>query len=105
MFLLYIYFVINYLLVYLISVDTPGFRPVRIRTGRPTCEDPENYDVDHEFAQVSIMFVLFYWLFVWYDWGLFTLKLSSCVLEYPMTLSRNMIGCSIVSQEYCKLIG
>ena len=65
-FLLYIYFVINYLLVYLISVDTPGFRPVRIRTGRPTCEDPDNYDVDHEFPEASITFVLFFWLFVWY---------------------------------------
>ena len=75
MFLLYIYFVINYLLVYLISVDTPGFRPVRIRTGRPTCEDPDNYDVDHEFPEVSITFVLLYWLFVRYDLGLVLLAI------------------------------
>ena len=38
-----------------------------------------------------------------------TLELSSIVLEIPYdaytTLSRNVIGCSTLSQEYCKLIG
>ena len=38
-----------------------------------------------------------------------TLELSSYVLEIPndayTTLSRNLIGCSTLSQEYCKLIG
>ena len=38
-----------------------------------------------------------------------TLELSSIVLEIPndayTTLSRNLIGCSTLSQEYCKLIG
>ena len=38
-----------------------------------------------------------------------TLELSSVVLEIPndayKTLSRNLIGCSTLSQEYYKLIG
>ena len=41
--------------------------------------------------------------------GIFTWELSSVVLEIPnaayTTLSRNLIGCSIPSKEYCKLIG
>ena len=41
--------------------------------------------------------------------GLLTLELSSIVLEIPndayATLSQNLIGCSTLSQEYCKLIG
>mgnify|MGYP001796864326 CR=1 FL=1 len=36
-----------------------------------------------------------------------TLELSSIALEIPddayTTLSRNLIGCSTLSQEYCKL--
>ena len=38
-----------------------------------------------------------------------TLELPSIALEIPndayTTLSRNLIGCTILSQEYCKLIG
>ena len=38
-----------------------------------------------------------------------TLELSSYVLEIPndgyTTLSQNLIGCSTLTQEYCKLIG
>ena len=81
----------------LISVDTPGFRPVRIRTGRPTCEDPDNYDVDHEFPEVSIRFVLFYWLFVRYDLGLVLLAIhknwneSICTLD----ISEYWLGISL----------
>ena len=37
------------------------------------------------------------------------MELSSIVLEIPhnayTTLSRNLIGCLTLSQEYCKLIG
>ena len=40
---------------------------------------------------------------------MFTLELSFIVLEIPSdaytTLSRNLNGCSTLSQEYCKLIG
>ena len=40
--------------------------------------------------------------------GMFTLELSFIVLEIPSdaytTLSRNLNGCSTLSQEYCKLI-
>ena len=41
--------------------------------------------------------------------GMLTLELSSYVLETPndayTTLRQNLIGCSTLSQEYCKLIG
>ena len=41
--------------------------------------------------------------------GMLTLELASCVLKIPIdgytTLSPNLIGCSALSQEYCKLIG
>ena len=41
--------------------------------------------------------------------GHLTLELSSTELEIPndayTTLSRNLIGCSTLSQEYCKMIG
>ena len=41
--------------------------------------------------------------------GVSTLELSAHVLEFPndahTTLSQNLIGCSTLNQEYCKLIG
>ena len=41
--------------------------------------------------------------------GMLTLEVSFYELVIPndayMTLSQNLIGCSTLSQEYCKLIG